>query len=39
VSDEPTPWWKDESYIIGKLSSTMRKIRLKNVLTVGLCTR
>lgn len=28
-----TPWWKDESYVVGKLSSTMRKIRLKNVLT------
>ena len=28
-----TPWWKDESYIVGKLSKTMRKIRLKNVLT------
>lgn len=28
-----TPWWKDEKYVIGKLSDTMRKIRLKNVLT------
>lgn len=28
-----TPWWKNASYIVGKLSSVMRKIRLKNVLT------
>ena len=27
------PWWKDPSFVVGKLSLTMRKIRLKNVLT------
>ena len=28
-----TPWWKDEAFISGKLSLSVRKIRLKNVLT------
>ena len=27
------PWWKNETLVIGKLSQTMRKIRVKNVLT------
>jgi len=27
------PWWKDEAYKVGLLSLSMRKIRLKNVLT------
>ena len=33
TSPAQTVWWKDESLVVGKLSSVMRKIRVKNVLT------
>ena len=28
-----TPWWRDPRYVVGRLSSSTRTIRLKNVLT------
>jgi len=33
ANDFGTPWWKDESYCIGHLSTKTRKIRIINTLT------
>lgn len=32
-NDYGTPWWKDEKYVIGSLTSKTRKIRIINTLT------
>ena len=32
---EPIPWWRNKSYVIGKLTSKSRKLRIINMLTHG----
>ena len=29
-----TPWWRDEQYVIGALTTRVRKVRIINLLTV-----
>jgi len=31
--EEDTPWWRDDQYIVGRLSKNVRKLRIVNTLT------
>lgn len=33
ASDVKTPWWKDDSYVLGRLTAKTRRIKLLNMLS------